>query len=181
MEPREQFEVASISASLIERWIVAYLARSIRSLSGLPRLAHPRTAADISVGYSFGMQRFLDKDRYVLVDPQGPLTAVVSGGKLTGTMQVVYLSVLASNTLDVLEQSFMDPEGKPLLEPRNTVVTTVIKDRSTDRTARSQRRYLRLPQELPGPKMSSSSTTISVPELRNCGNASAKSSTRHQN
>jgi hypothetical protein len=52
------------------------------------------------------------------VDPEGRLVAVVSGGELIGTMNVAYLSVLASNTVDALERSFMDPEGKPSFSVR---------------------------------------------------------------
>ncbi|MCV7215686.1 hypothetical protein H7J51_10360 [Mycobacterium crocinum] len=116
---REQFELASTLPSLIERKFIADFARPIRPLSGLPALAHPRTAEDVAAGYSIGRQHFWGKDRCTLVDPEGRVVAVVGGGELVDTMKVVYLSVLASNTVEAIEQSFLDPEGKPVFSIRD--------------------------------------------------------------
>ncbi|GAA2778976.1 Imm61 family immunity protein [Mycolicibacterium pallens] len=116
---KEQFELASTLPSLVERKFITDFARPIRSLNALRRLAHPRTAEDVAAGYSIGRQHYWGKNRCTLVDPENRVVAVVGGGELVGTMKVAYLSVLASNTVEAIEQSFLDPEGKPVFSVRD--------------------------------------------------------------
>jgi hypothetical protein len=115
----EQFELASALPGLVERRFVAIFARLVRAHMGLARLSRPQSAADLASGYSVGVQSFWGKDRRTLVDPGGRVIAVVNGGELVGTLNVVELSVFASNTLEAIVQSMMDASGKPLFSVRD--------------------------------------------------------------
>lgn len=115
----EQFEVASRLPSLVERKFVAIFARLVRAHSGLARLSRRNSIDTIAAGYSIGVQHFAGKDRRTLIDPQGGVIAVVSGGELVGTANAVELSVFATNTTEMIVQSMMDPLGRPLFSVRS--------------------------------------------------------------
>lgn len=110
----EQFELASRLPGLVERKLIATFGRLVRSRSGLERLSRSLSADDLAPGYSTGVQSFWGKVRRTLIDPEGDVIAVVSGGELVGTVNAVELSVFASSTVDAISRSLMDPSGKPL-------------------------------------------------------------------
>ncbi len=114
----EHFELASVHPALVERWFVAAFGRNLRLLHRSPRLSLPM-AEKLAAGYSIGKQELWGRNRCTLVDPQGQMIAAVGGDELVGTMKVAYLSVLASNTVEAIEQSFSDPEGKPVFSIRD--------------------------------------------------------------
>ncbi|MCI4676802.1 Imm61 family immunity protein [Candidatus Mycolicibacterium alkanivorans] len=116
---KEEFVLASPLPDLIERKFLAIFARLVRSHSGLVRLSRPTSTAHLAAGYSVGVQHFWGKDRRTLIDSQGRVIAVVSGGELVGTVNAVELSLFASHTSDAIVQSMMDPAGKPLFSVRN--------------------------------------------------------------
>ena len=115
---QERFELACLRPDLVERRFIATFARLLRSRKGLARLSRPSSAADVEAGYSIGVQQFQGKDRRTLIDPQGRVIAVVAGGALVGTANVVELSLFASTTTEIIVQSMMDPDGKPLFSVR---------------------------------------------------------------
>ena len=82
-------------------------------------LSLPNSADDLAAGYSIGRKAFWRIDRFTLVDPHGRKIAVVSGGELIGTMNVVELSIFASSDLGAIVRSLTDPVGKPLFSVRH--------------------------------------------------------------
>jgi hypothetical protein len=116
----DQFELAAIHPSLIERRFIADFAYwSVRSKRGLLPLSLPNSADDLAAGYLIGRKAFWRIDRFTLVDPHGRKIAVVSGGELIGTMNVVELSIFASSDLGAIVRSLTDPVGKPLFSVRH--------------------------------------------------------------
>ncbi|MBB3602530.1 hypothetical protein FHT40_002163 [Mycolicibacterium sp. BK556] len=114
----EQFELASVVPGLVERRFIVRFSRLVRARRGLPRLSFRHSAEDIAAGYILGRQKFWGEERFTLIDPHGRTLAVVSGGQLIGTMNVVNLSIFASTNMDLIVQSLSDPEGKPLFSVR---------------------------------------------------------------
>lgn len=115
----EHFELASVHPALVERWFVAAFGRNYRAFHRSQRLSLPVMAEKLAAGYSIGKQELWGQNRCTLIDSQGQMIAVVGGDDVIGTTNVAYLSVLASNTVDAIEQSFLDPEGKPVFAVRD--------------------------------------------------------------
>lgn len=115
----EQFELAATSLFVVERFFFGNFGEDIRSgrrIDGRrpPRLAQPRTAADVYDGFRIGRINFGGRSHLGLNDPAGKTIAVAAGDELTGTMRLAELSLYVNSKVSEIKESFQSPDGQPL-------------------------------------------------------------------
>jgi hypothetical protein len=110
----EKFKFAALSRTTIERYFFGRFGEYIRSMRNLPRVHIPGAKEEISAGFRIETTLFEGVERFALTDSDGSLVAIISGGALMATVELVSLSLYLSATIDDITASFLDPDGGPL-------------------------------------------------------------------
>ncbi|SOK27508.1 Immunity factor for TNT [Mycobacterium simulans] len=114
----EHFVLAAPSMTAIERYLFGKFGRAIRSKRGLRRVRVPISREEISTGFSIDTRQFEGVDRLALIASDGSTVAIGSGDPISGTADLVKLSVYLTATIDEIVASCNDPDGKPLFKRR---------------------------------------------------------------
>jgi immunity protein 61 of polymorphic toxin system len=114
----EYLDLAAPSMATIERYFFGKFGRFIRSKKGLPRVHMPIAREEISDGFTIGALMLEGVQRLALIASDGSAVAVSSGDELSGTADLVKLSLYVSATVDDIVTSSLTPDGKPLFNPR---------------------------------------------------------------
>ena len=107
----EQFVMATSSTPTLERYLLGLFGADIRSLRGLPRLAIPSEANEISPGFTVsepdaeGDRTLFDRDGQPIARAHEPTLSL---------WLLAELSHYASASVDRIQASFEDPSGSPL-------------------------------------------------------------------
>jgi hypothetical protein len=110
----EEFKFAARSIETVEKYLVGMFGEDIRSLRDLPDAHVPGTSDELAAGFTIGTKFFEQAERFALIDSNGSVIAVTSGGKLVSTVELVALSLYLPATIEDLTASFLDPNGEPL-------------------------------------------------------------------
>jgi hypothetical protein len=110
----EEFELATATDAMMERYLWGDLGDGVRSLMRLPNLAYPTKPEDIAPGYYVGEYDETLNLR-TLFDPSGKPVARAAG-RIGSALNLVLISNYLAAPLDLLIASFEDPAGKPLFE-----------------------------------------------------------------
>lgn len=89
----------------IEKYLYGRFCWHIRSARGLPRVGPP---------YSIETRDFGVSQRFALI----ATLAISSADKVTATAELRKLALYLTATIDQIEASAVDLDGKPLIEPR---------------------------------------------------------------
>jgi hypothetical protein len=114
----EQFILATPSMATVERYFFGKFGLAIRSLRNLPRVRVPVSAEKLSPGFRLETRIFDGVERWALIALDDSTVAVGSTDQVTGTAELVRLSLYLSSTIDEIIASVLDPDGKPLFQPR---------------------------------------------------------------
>jgi hypothetical protein len=107
----ESYEFAGASMAVIEKYLYGDRGWLIRRMKDLPRIRRPFEAVELRRGYSIGKMTFQDRERSTLLNDAGMVVAIAGIGDL------VELSNYIDVPVDVIKNSFLDPQGKPLFSP----------------------------------------------------------------
>jgi hypothetical protein len=110
----EKFKFAALSRITIERYFFGRFGEYIRSMRNLPRVHIPGAKEELSAGFTIETTLFEGVERFALIDSDRSLVAIISGGALMATVELVSLSLYLSATIDDITASFLDPDGGPL-------------------------------------------------------------------
>lgn len=114
----EKFKFAALSMTTIERYLFGRFGEYIRSMNNLPRVHIPGTEEELLAGFSIGTRLFAGSERFALIDSDGSAVAVISGGALIATVELVALSLYLTASIDDITASSLDPDGRPLFTPK---------------------------------------------------------------
>ncbi|WP_082459702.1 MULTISPECIES: TNT antitoxin family protein [unclassified Mycobacterium] len=114
----EHFVLAAPSMDAIEKYLYGRFCLHIRSARGLPRVGVPVSDSGFVSTYSIEARDFEGTQRFALVASDGSTLAVSSSDKVTATAELRKLALYLTATIDQIEESAIDPDGKPLFEPR---------------------------------------------------------------
>ncbi|OBG71149.1 hypothetical protein A5700_12455 [Mycobacterium sp. E1214] len=109
----EYLVLAAPSLETIEKYLYGRFGFALRSDKGLP---HLRTPVLEELGYSCTSQPHKDRERFALVNAAGALIAIGSADRLTAKVEFKRLALMLTASIDEIESSMMDPDGKPLCE-----------------------------------------------------------------
>jgi hypothetical protein len=112
----EHFILAAPSMTTIERYLFGRFCLSIRSNADLPRVHAPTSTDGISAHFSIETRCFEGVDRFALIDTDGSIAAISSADKVTARAELTKLALYLTATIDQIEASAFDPDGKPLFE-----------------------------------------------------------------
>lgn len=107
----ENFHFGALTMTLIERYLYGHFGGSVRKLRGLQRVQKPFMRDELKQGYGFGKVVFAARERDALRDPAGSMVAIAADDRL------VELSHYIDIPVEIIKESFLDPEGKPLFVP----------------------------------------------------------------
>lgn len=105
---REGYEFAAASMSVIEKYLYGYFGGSVRSERELPAIRAPFQPEELMPEYSIGTMTFAGRQRDTLIDSSGTVVAITAADRL------VELSHYLDVSVNVIKDSFLDTEGKPL-------------------------------------------------------------------
>ncbi|MET2822396.1 necrotizing toxin immunity factor IFT, partial [Mycobacterium tuberculosis] len=105
---REGYEFAAASMSVIEKYLYGYFGGSVRSERELPAIRAPFQPEELMPEYSIGTMTFAGRQRDTLIDSSGTVVAITAADRL------VELSHYLDVSVNVIKDSFLDSEGKPL-------------------------------------------------------------------
>jgi hypothetical protein len=114
----ENFVLAAPSVETIEKYLFGRFGMYIRSAWGLPRVGVPIAANEAHSKFSIATREFEGVERFALIASDGSTVAIGSADKLTATAELKKLALYLTATIDQIEASAIDPEGKPLFERR---------------------------------------------------------------
>ncbi|OBC02589.1 hypothetical protein A5782_18310 [Mycobacterium sp. 852002-40037_SCH5390672] len=114
----EGFVLAASSMETIEKYLFGRFGMYIRSARGLPRVGVSTSANQESSNFSIETRDFEGVERFSLIASDGEAVAIGSADKLTGTSELKKLALYLAATVDEIEASAIDPEGKPLFARR---------------------------------------------------------------
>ncbi|MCV7257083.1 TNT antitoxin family protein [Mycobacterium shimoidei] len=114
----EKFRFAAPLMDTVERYLLGRFGEDIRALGELPPVHIPGSEEEISAGFTIDSRPFAGVERRALIASDGSTVAIISGGKLIATIELVALSLYLTTTVDDIVTSFLDPGGKPLFRPR---------------------------------------------------------------
>jgi Immunity protein 61 len=112
----EHFILAAPTIDTIERYFFGRFCQSIRSRRELPRVRLPISEEEISPHFSLDSRYFDGVQRLALIASDGSTVAISSADRLTGTAELVKLSLYLTATIDEIVASGLDPDGKPLFK-----------------------------------------------------------------
>jgi hypothetical protein len=90
----------------------------IRSKRDLPRVDIPIDAEEMSADFTIEPGVFANNERLALVDSKGMHLAYASADPISGTMQLVGLSLYLTATVDEITTAFLSADGSPLFSLR---------------------------------------------------------------
>ena len=114
----EHFILAAQSMGTIEKYLFGRFCLHIRSIRGLPRVGVPISNNGLVSAYSIETREFEGTQRFALVASDGSTVAISSADRVTATAELKRLALYLTATIDQIEASAVDPDGKPLFEPR---------------------------------------------------------------
>jgi Immunity protein 61 len=103
----ETYQFAAASMPVIEKYLYGAFGGSVRS-DDLPYLRVPFERDELPPGYSIGKQVFAGRERHTLIDRTGKVVAI------TAVDRLVELSHYLDTSIDVIKNSYIAPDGKPL-------------------------------------------------------------------
>jgi hypothetical protein len=104
----ETYEFAAESMPIIEKYLYGVFGDSVRQDENLPYIRSPFHPEELRPGYSIGKQAFAGRERHTLIDDAGKVIAI------TAVDRLVELSHFLDVTVDVIKNSYLAPDGKPL-------------------------------------------------------------------
>jgi hypothetical protein len=104
----ETYSFAAESMPTVEKYLYGAFGDSIRQDQRLPRIRSPFHREELKPGYDIGKQVFAERERHTLIDRTGKVIAI------TAIDRLVELSHFLDATIDVIKNSFLAPDGKPL-------------------------------------------------------------------
>ncbi|MEE3754344.1 TNT antitoxin family protein [Mycobacterium intracellulare] len=114
----EGFVLAAPSLDVIEKYLFGRFGTYIRSARSLPRVGVPMPANEVCSNFSIETREYEGVERFALIAPDGSTVAIGSADKITATAELKKLALYLSATIDQIESSTIDPDGKPLFERR---------------------------------------------------------------
>lgn len=114
----EGFVLAASSMDTIEKYLFGRFGMYIRSTRGLPRVGVPVAANEAGSKFSIETRDYEGVERSALIAPDGSTIAIGSADKITATAEFKKLALSLTATIDEIEASVIDPDGKPLFERR---------------------------------------------------------------
>lgn len=114
----EHFILAAPSMTVIERYLFGRFGLAIRNQRDLPRVQVPVSAEKISSQFRLESRPFEGAEHWTLIGPDQSTVAVGSTDRVTGTAELVKLSLFVTATIDEITSSAVDPGGKPLFQRR---------------------------------------------------------------
>jgi hypothetical protein len=114
----ENLDLAAPSMETIETYLFGKFSRFIRSKNSLPPVHIPTARDEISAGFTIGTRMLDGVQRLALAASNGSAVAVSSGDELSGTADLVKLSLYLIATVDDIVTSSLAPDGKPLFKTR---------------------------------------------------------------
>ncbi|WP_082951716.1 TNT antitoxin family protein [Mycobacterium sp. 852002-51057_SCH5723018] len=113
----EHFVLAAPSSTTIEKYFFGRFALSLRSSHGLSRMRVPNSAERMSNHYNIDTRLFEGVERFALIASDGSTVAIGSADRVTARAELTKLARYLTATVDQIEASAVDPDGKPLFEP----------------------------------------------------------------
>ncbi|MDI3313436.1 MAG: Imm61 family immunity protein [Mycobacterium sp.] len=101
----EYFQFAAPSMSTIVKYLFGEFSDTIRSKHGLPILRAPQSRDQVAAGYRIQPRVFDGVERLALIGPDGSLLAVGSSDELTGTADLVDVSLYLGASIDDIKAS----------------------------------------------------------------------------
>jgi immunity protein 61 of polymorphic toxin system len=114
----EHFVLAAPSMTTIEKYFFGRFCLSIRSNSRFPRVHIAMSAGEMADNFSIETRSFEGVERFALISTDGSIAAIGSADGVTAKAQLTKLAVFLTATIDQIEASAVDPDGKPLFERR---------------------------------------------------------------
>lgn len=114
----EHFVLAAQSMDTIEKYLFGRFCLHIRSARGLPRVGVPIPDGGSMSTFSIETRSFEGTQRFALIASDGSTVAISSADKVTATAELKKLALYLTATVEQIEASAVDPDGRPLFEPR---------------------------------------------------------------
>ncbi|RAU93655.1 hypothetical protein DQP58_16015 [Mycobacterium colombiense] len=114
----EMFVLAAPSIETIEKYLFGKFGMYIRNIRGLPRVGVPAAANEVSPEFNMETRDYEGVERFALISRDGSTVAIGSADKVTATAELRKLALYSASTIDQIEASALDPDGKPLFERR---------------------------------------------------------------
>jgi hypothetical protein len=103
----ETYDFAAVSLPVIEKYLYGTFGGSTRS-DDLPDIRAPFQRDELRPGYSIGEKAFAGRRRHTLIDRTGKVVAIA------GIEDLVELSHYLDVPVDIIKDSYLAPNGKPL-------------------------------------------------------------------
>ncbi|TXH25082.1 MAG: hypothetical protein E6R06_10370 [Mycobacterium sp.] len=110
----EYFYFAGRTIEIVERFFFGWFGNTMRSNRGMPPLDTPISTEQLAAGYQVAPRQVNGVDRYVLIDPDGAIAAVASGGSISAASDLVPLSIYLHVPPTEIVRSFTNETGEPL-------------------------------------------------------------------
>ncbi|MGD1171311.1 TNT antitoxin family protein [Mycobacterium seoulense] len=114
----EHFILAAPAMSTIEKYLFGRFCLHIRSARRLPHVGLPISEDGWRSDYSIQIRDFQGAQHFALIAADGSTVAVSSADRVTAAAELRKLALFLTATIDQIEASAVDPDGKPLFEPR---------------------------------------------------------------
>jgi hypothetical protein len=112
----EHFILVARSMTTIEKYFFGRFCLAIRSTRGLPRVHVPSSAEENH--FSIDTRSYEGVERFALIGADGSTLAIGSADRVTAKAELTKLALYVTATIDQIEASAVDPDGKPLFERR---------------------------------------------------------------
>lgn len=114
----EHFILAAPAMATIEKYLFGRFCLHIRNARGLPRVGVPMSEDGWRSKYSIDTRDFQGTQHFALIAADHSTVAVSSADKVTAAAELRKLALFLTATIDQIEASAVDPDGKPLFERR---------------------------------------------------------------
>lgn len=104
----ETYEFSAESMPIIEKYLYGKFGGIVRSGRNLPSIRVPFNRDELRPGYTIGTRMFAGRERHTLIDSAGKVVAIA------GVEDLVELSHYLDASVDVIKDSYLAPDGKPL-------------------------------------------------------------------
>lgn len=84
----------------------------------MPRVRTPDLDENASAQFSIGTREFEGVERFALIASDGSTVAIGSADRVTAKAELTKLALYVTATIDEIEASAFDPDGKPLFAHR---------------------------------------------------------------